>query len=76
MNTVLSPRESGRYIAANCEHVTINQENIKKTAEILADAFKLRKISISNWRKHDLHPKVRSSCLLRGIQENFDLENR
>ena len=53
MAEILMPRDAGKYIAANSKDVKINEEGVKKTAELVGIrcASELYKVCVSITRK-------------------------
>lgn len=53
----LAPRASAKLIASCAKNVTIKQEGIRKTAELINPELEQSLYSVKNWRQHELHPK-------------------
>ena len=54
----LSPRETGRLIAANSRDVSINNGGIEVAAAMLAEAHTKGEFSMKAWKQCQLHPNV------------------
>ncbi|XP_006818133.1 queuosine 5'-phosphate N-glycosylase/hydrolase-like [Saccoglossus kowalevskii] len=57
MSEILTPRESGKFIADNSIDVKIKRDGIEKTAAIIFESVKSGKFTGKNWKSHELHPK-------------------
>ena len=55
---MLSPRDSGKYIANISQHVFVVNNNIPDAAKIIYDKMKEEKYSFEMWKSLPLHPKV------------------
>ncbi|XP_030065953.1 queuosine 5'-phosphate N-glycosylase/hydrolase isoform X1 [Microcaecilia unicolor] len=59
MEVPLSPRESGKFIAENCQDVFIDPEGVRKVAEMLVDKVGNKEITLAGWKSlHELNPQA------------------
>ncbi|KAL1516886.1 hypothetical protein ABEB36_000723 [Hypothenemus hampei] len=54
---VLSPKESGKFIADNATHVKINHEGIRKLGDVLIEEIKSDHLKPDNFGQSFIHPK-------------------
>ena len=54
----LNPRDSGKFIADNSTHVTVQKDNMKKVAKEIYEQMKVEKYSMECWKAWPLHPKI------------------
>ncbi|XP_068146644.1 queuosine 5'-phosphate N-glycosylase/hydrolase [Drosophila tropicalis] len=55
--TYLSPRESGEYIVKNAKYLRVLPEGIKKLGEEILAAIQDKKLDVTNFSQHELHPQ-------------------
>ncbi|XP_029462080.1 queuosine salvage protein [Rhinatrema bivittatum] len=59
METPLSPRESGKFIAENSQDVFIDLEGVKNVAEMLVTKVANKEITLAGWKSlHELNPQA------------------
>ena len=67
MDGVLSPRDSGKYIAERSKSVFIVKDNLQKASEIILERMIKLKYSMKTWKTHNLHPKEMTEATLNWI---------
>lgn len=55
---VLSPKESGKFIADNAKHIKIKTEGINKLGDVLVEEINSDRLKHSNFGQTDVHPKA------------------
>jgi len=68
-NAVLSPYQSGMYIAEHSEHVQVEHRGVKKVADEVVKLLKNGKRALhpDRWKSHPLNPKVPDAAALQWI---------
>ena len=56
-DTVLSPKESGQFIAKKSKSVQVVEEKIEGAATAILRSMEETKYSVEAWKMHSLHPK-------------------
>ncbi|XP_076469700.1 queuosine 5'-phosphate N-glycosylase/hydrolase-like [Babylonia areolata] len=58
MEGVLSPRESGQWIAETAKDVFIDNAGVTKVAQLIVNQVKKEKFDVTMWKNHPLNPKT------------------
>ncbi|XP_071960740.1 queuosine 5'-phosphate N-glycosylase/hydrolase-like [Antedon mediterranea] len=56
-HSVLSPRQSAKFISDNSSEVKINNKGVDKVADIIGEKLHNCEYSIKAWKQHSLHPQ-------------------
>uniref|UniRef100_A0A8D0GCM1 Queuosine 5'-phosphate N-glycosylase/hydrolase n=1 Tax=Sphenodon punctatus TaxID=8508 RepID=A0A8D0GCM1_SPHPU len=59
MEAFMSPKESAKFIAENSKDVYVEEDGVRKVAEMLFDKFSKKELSLDDWKLlHELNPQV------------------
>ncbi|KAH3850687.1 queuosine salvage protein-like [Dreissena polymorpha] len=67
MATIMTPRDSGRFIAENSKGVKIISDGVRKIAEFMAQKIKEGSYNMQSWKEHELNPKTMDKAALDWI---------
>ena len=58
-NSLMLPREAAKFIAEHSKDVSIRQDGVEKTAQMITDSIKNKEIEfdVQRWVSHALNPK-------------------
>lgn len=67
ISNILNPRESSELISKQCQHITLNQAGVDKTAQTIYQSIRQDDFGMRVWDDHDLNPKTRDQAAVDWI---------